>query len=112
MVSAATGAPLGVTTPIVGDGVGTISTGTPFGHPRLFEPCDPRELLGIEPRVILTHLASARVITAVAACLGHRLDPDRTRAAASWVKSGRRTAQRRAYLHHLRVTHGPRPPVT
>ncbi|QIY67741.2 2-isopropylmalate synthase [Streptomyces sp. RPA4-2] len=87
MVAAETGAPLGVTTPIVGDGVGTISTGTPFVHPRLFEPYDPRALLGIEPRVILTHLASARVITAVAARLGHRLDPEQTRSAVAWVKS-------------------------
>ncbi|MET9610175.1 2-isopropylmalate synthase [Streptomyces sp. NPDC006512] len=87
MVAAETGAPLGVTTPVVGDGVGTISTGTPFVHPRLFEPYDPLELLGIEPRVILTHLASARVINAVAARLGHDLDPDQTRAAATWVKS-------------------------
>ncbi|MFF4324175.1 2-isopropylmalate synthase [Streptomyces sp. NPDC001568] len=87
MVSAETGAPLGVTTPIVGDGVGTISTGTPFVHPRLFEPYDPRELLGIEPRVILTHLASGRVIRAVAARLGHHLDAEQTRAAATWVKS-------------------------
>ncbi|MEU0126649.1 2-isopropylmalate synthase [Streptomyces sp. NPDC006289] len=87
MVAEETGAPLGVTTPIVGDGVGTISTGTPFVHPRLFEPYDPYQLLGIEPRVILTHLASARVITAVALRLGHRLDPDQTRAASAWVKS-------------------------
>ncbi|MGW6864509.1 2-isopropylmalate synthase [Streptomyces sp. NPDC054904] len=87
MVAAETGAPLGVTTPIVGDGVGTISTGTPFVHPRLFEPYDPLELLGIEPRVVLTHLASARVVRAVAARLGHDLDADRTRTAVTWVKS-------------------------
>ncbi|MEV7829666.1 2-isopropylmalate synthase [Streptomyces subrutilus] len=87
MVAAETGAPLGVTTPVVGDGVGTISTGTPFVHPRLFEPYDPRELLGVEPRVVLTHLASARVVTAVAARLGHALDPEGARAAAAWVKS-------------------------
>lgn len=87
MVAAETGAPLGVTTPIVGDGVGTISTGTPFVHPRLFEPYDSAELLGIEPRVVLTHLASTRVITAVAARLGHQLDLKQARSAADWVKS-------------------------
>lgn len=97
MVSGGTGAPIGVTTPIVGDGVGTISTGTPFVHPRLFEPYDPRELLGIEPRVILTHLASSRVIRAVAARLGHRLDPEQSRAATSWVKS-RAYSQQRAVV--------------
>ncbi|WLQ38741.1 2-isopropylmalate synthase [Streptomyces laculatispora] len=87
MVATETGAPLGVTTPIVGDGVATISTGTPFVHPRLFEPYDPAELLGIEPRVVLTHLASTRVITAVAARLGHQLDANQARTAADWVKS-------------------------
>ncbi len=86
-VSEGTGVPLGVTAPIVGTGVGTISTGTPFVHPGLFQPYDPAEVLGVEPRVLLTHLASARVVTAVAARLGHRLDPDRTAAAMRWAKS-------------------------
>ncbi|MGW0789167.1 2-isopropylmalate synthase [Streptomyces sp. NPDC002911] len=87
MVSQETDVPLSVTTPIVGSGVGTISTGTPFVHPQLFQPYDPRELLGIEPRILLTHLASARVITAVAARLGRDLDREQTKAAAQWVKT-------------------------
>ncbi|WP_260149013.1 hypothetical protein [Streptomyces sp. PanSC9] len=40
MVSETSGVPLTVTTPIVGTGVGTISTGTPFVHPELFQPFD------------------------------------------------------------------------
>ncbi|MET7391671.1 2-isopropylmalate synthase [Streptomyces sp. NPDC005529] len=87
MVAGETGVRLGVTTPIVGTGVGTISTGTPFVHPQLFQPFDPQEVLGIIPDVVLTQLASARVITAVAARLGHTLDPDQTRAAMNWVKN-------------------------
>ncbi|MER5553808.1 2-isopropylmalate synthase [Streptomyces sp. NPDC002793] len=87
MVSQETEVPLSVTTPIVGSGVGTISTGTPFVHPQLFQPYDPRELLGVEPRILLTHLASARVITAVAARLGRDLDREQTKAAAHWVKT-------------------------
>jgi 2-isopropylmalate synthase len=87
MVSQETEVPLSVTTPIVGSGVGTISTGTPFVHPQLFQPYDPRELLGVEPRIMLTHLASARVITAVAARLGRDLDREQTKAAAQWVKT-------------------------
>ncbi|MFI7359344.1 2-isopropylmalate synthase [Streptomyces avidinii] len=82
-----TGVPLSVTTPIVGPGVATISTGTPFVHPRLFQPFDPQQVLGIPPHVVLTHLASARVVTAVAARLGHTLDRDRTRAAMAWAKN-------------------------
>ncbi|MFD8205868.1 2-isopropylmalate synthase [Streptomyces sp. NPDC059695] len=87
MVARETGVPLGVTTPIVGTGVGTISTGTPFVHPELFQPYDPREVLGIEPHVVLTQLASTRVVTAVAARLGHSLDADQTRAAMHWAKT-------------------------
>ncbi|MFJ5809648.1 2-isopropylmalate synthase [Streptomyces sp. NPDC093093] len=87
MVSAATGVPLSVTTPIVGTGVGSISTGTPFVHPGLFQPFDPEALLGIEPRVVLTQLASARVVTAVAARLGYALDSAQARAAMGWVKA-------------------------
>ncbi|MFG3138631.1 hypothetical protein ACGFZA_20745 [Streptomyces sp. NPDC048211] len=90
MVAAETGVPLSVTAPIVGTGVGSISTGTPFVHPELFQPYDPEEVLGITPRVVLTHLASARVVTSVATRLGHTLDREQTRAAMAWVK-------RRAY---------------
>ncbi|WP_320781174.1 2-isopropylmalate synthase [Streptomyces sp. CRN 30] len=87
MVAEETGIPLSVTTPIVGTGVGTISTGTPFVHPQLFQPYDPAEVLGVQPKVLLTQLASARVITAAATRLGHDLDRDQTRAAMAWVKA-------------------------
>ncbi|MFE0462872.1 2-isopropylmalate synthase [Kitasatospora sp. NPDC058965] len=87
LVAAETGVPIGVTTPVVGTGVGTISTGTPFVHPQLFQPFDPQALLGIAPTVVLTQLASARVVTAVAARLGHALDPSRTAAALAWAKA-------------------------
>ncbi|WP_328304278.1 2-isopropylmalate synthase [Streptomyces sp. NBC_00435] len=86
MVSEETGVPLTVTTPIVGTGVATISTGTPFTHPRTFQPYDPQQHLGLEPTVVLTHLASRRVLRAVAARLGHQLDPDQTGKALAWVK--------------------------
>jgi 2-isopropylmalate synthase len=87
LVSEATGIPLTVTTPIVGGGVGSISTGTPFVEPQLFQPFDPDRLLGIAPRVVLTHLASTRVVRAVAAGLGHELDRERAADALAWVKS-------------------------
>ncbi|WP_052021192.1 2-isopropylmalate synthase [Actinokineospora spheciospongiae] len=96
MVAEETGIPLTVTTPIVGTGVGTISTGTPFAHPRTFEPYDPHEVLGIEPTVLLTHLASARVLRAVAHRLGHDLTGEETAAALDWVKS---EAYRRNHAH-------------
>lgn len=106
MVGAGTGVPLSVTTPVVGTGVGTISTGTPFVHPDLFQPYDPEALLGIEPNVVLTHLASARVVTAVAARLGHDLGPEQARAAMAWVKTrayctGRATVDEPAFTAYL-----------
>ncbi|MCX4745005.1 2-isopropylmalate synthase [Kitasatospora sp. NBC_01287] len=86
LVSAETGLPLTVTTPIVGSGVGAISTGTPFTHPRTFQPYDPERQLGVAPTVVLTHLASGRVLRAVAERLGHELDQAQTRTALAWVK--------------------------
>ncbi|SER22474.1 2-isopropylmalate synthase [Lentzea albida] len=99
------GVPLGVTTPVVGTGVGTISTGTPFVHPELFQPFAP-EQLGITPSVVLTHLANARVVTAVAARLGHQLDFAAARTAMSWVKSrafqqGHAVVDDQAFAHYL-----------
>ncbi|MFE9427468.1 2-isopropylmalate synthase [Kitasatospora sp. NPDC006697] len=87
LVAEHTGALLGVTTPIVGTGVGTLSTGTPFVAPELFQPFDPRAVLGIEPTVVLSQLASTRVVGAVAERLGHKLTGDQLRAATAWVKS-------------------------
>lgn len=113
MVAEETGVPLSVTTPIVGTGVGSISTGTPFVHPELFQPYDPQEVLGTAPRVVLTHLASARVVTAVATGLGHTLDREQTRAAMAWVKerayrTGRAVVEDTVFAGYLDgLTHRP-----
>ncbi|MFC9742227.1 2-isopropylmalate synthase [Streptomyces noursei] len=106
LVSEQTGVPLTVTTPVVGTGVGTLSTGTPFVDPDLFQPYDPATLLGIEPRIVLTHLASTRVVTAVAARLGHRLDAAQSRTARAWVKArafrtGRAVVDEHAFAAYL-----------
>ncbi|MFD7452838.1 2-isopropylmalate synthase [Kitasatospora sp. NPDC059827] len=105
-VSGETGVPLGVTTPVVGSGVGTISTGTPFVHPQLFQPFDPEAVLGIAPSVVLTQLASLRVVRAVAVRLGHELDEQQARAALAWVKSrayrtGRAVVEDAAFAAYL-----------
>ena len=85
MVSEETGVPLIVTTPVVGTGVGTISTGTPFVKPESFQPYDPR-ILGLEHDVLLTHLASSRVVSSVASSLGHELSRAEAVRATTWVK--------------------------
>ena len=87
MVAEQTGVPLTVTTPGGGHRGRIDLHRHPFVNPGLFQPFDPRSLLGGEPQVVLTHLASARVVTAVAAGLGHRLDAGQARAAMGWVKT-------------------------
>ncbi|ACM39328.1 isopropylmalate/homocitrate/citramalate synthase (plasmid) [Allorhizobium ampelinum S4] len=86
-VSQSTRRPLMTTDPIVGTGVNTISTGTPFTNPALFQPFDPLEILGVEPKVLLSSLASHRIIHAVAARLGWALDQSQASAALEWVKA-------------------------
>ncbi|MBW7967167.1 isopropylmalate/homocitrate/citramalate synthase [Bradyrhizobium sp. BR 10261] len=86
-VSQATGVPLTTTTPIVGQGVNSISTGTPFTDPSVFQPFDPQAVLGIPRQVLLTPLASSRVIAAVAQRLHLDLSPAETEICLRWVKS-------------------------
>ena len=68
------GLPRRQTDPFVGTGVNSISTGTPFVAPRIFQPYDAEGVLGVAPSVVLTHLASARVVRAVAAARGLQLE--------------------------------------
>ena len=76
-----------MTDPIVGTGVNTISTGTPFVNPLLFQPYDPESVLGVPQEILLTPLASKRVIDAVAQKLGWKLDAGQLTNSLEWVKS-------------------------
>jgi 2-isopropylmalate synthase len=87
LVSEQTGTPLKVTDPLVGSGVGTISTGTPFVDRSLFQPYDPEALLGISAQIVLTQLASDRVVAAAAESMGIELDAGQVHTATQWVKS-------------------------
>ncbi len=62
------------TDPIVGPGVNSISTGTPFVDPISFQPFDPEKVLGIKREIYVTHLASRRVIKEVADRYGFTLN--------------------------------------
>lgn len=86
-VSDVSGRPLGATDPIVGTGVNSISTGTPFTNPDLFQPFNPQTVLGIPPQVHLTALASTRVVAAVAKELGFSLSNDEISSSLNWVKA-------------------------
>lgn len=81
------GVPLRTTDPIVGAGVNTISTGTPFTDPAAFQPYDPEAVLGVKRSVLLTALASKRVVTHVAWELGFTLDDAGADSALAWVKA-------------------------
>ena len=75
-VSDYTGIPLKVTDPIIGTGVNSISTGTPFVDTVSFQPFDPQEVLGIPRKIFVTQLASKRVIHEVAVQMGFLLSDD------------------------------------
>ena len=87
MVSRITGVPLKVTDAISGTGVNAISTGTPFLDRDALRPFNPMEVLGVEPRIEVTQLASKRVLQAVAAERDMVLSDDELDAAMRWVKS-------------------------
>lgn len=75
-VSKFTGVELKVTDPIVGTGVNSISTGTPFVDTKSFQPFDPEKVLGIDRTMLITQLASGRVIREVADLLGYKVTDD------------------------------------
>ena len=91
--------------PYVGSGVNTVATGTPFIDPPTFRPYDPARL-GLPTLIALTHLASARLVTRVAAEMGLALDLQAARRAMAWVKAeayrqGRAEVDRAAFLDFL-----------
>ncbi len=71
-----TGISLKTTDPIVGLGVNSISTGTPFVDHVSFQPFDPEVVLGIPQTIFVTQLASRRVIKEVSKRMGYNLTED------------------------------------
>ncbi|MEA2043229.1 MAG: hypothetical protein U9N85_11870 [Bacteroidota bacterium] len=72
-VSKYTGVPIKVTDPIIGTGVNSISTGTPFIDTYSFQPFDPQKILNIPRTILITQLASKRVIYNKAEEMGYQL---------------------------------------
>jgi len=73
-VSQYTGVPIKVTDAIVGLGVNSISTGTPFRNPKVFQPFDAEGELGIEQKVYVTPLASMNIVRHMCDRLGLHLE--------------------------------------
>jgi 2-isopropylmalate synthase len=86
-VSEYTGVPLKSTDPMVGTGVNSISTGTPFVDRFSYQPFDPEEVLGIPQTIYVTHLASKRVIKEVGTRLGFNLSDAQIERILPLVKS-------------------------
>jgi len=76
-----------ITDAIVGGGVNSISTGTPFHNPNAFQPFDPVSLLGCPREVHLTQLSSIAIVRHVAELTGHDLTNDQAKEALVWVKT-------------------------
>ena len=76
VASAALEMPRRVTDPFVGTGVNSISTGTPFVAPRVFQPYDAEVVLGVSRTVEVTHLASTRVVQEAARQQGLALEKE------------------------------------
>ncbi len=75
-VSQYTGIPFSVTDPIVGTGVNSISTGTPFVDTESFQPFDPEKILGIEQKIYVTQLANRRVIIETGKKMGYQFNKE------------------------------------
>lgn len=86
-VSNYTGVPLKVTDPIVGTGVNSISTGTPFVDTVSFQPFDTEKVLGIKKKILVTQLASIRVIKEVSVSMGYDLNETQIQKILRYVKS-------------------------
>ncbi len=113
LVSECLDIPIRVTDAIVGTGVNSISTGTPFRDATAFRLFDPDKVLGMNAEVKLTHLASRNVIIAVAAERGLILEQPVVEAALQWVKSrayqqGSAEVSKASFFEYLREqTEGP-----
>jgi 2-isopropylmalate synthase len=87
LVSRYTGVEPKISDPIVGTGVNSISTGTPFVNPVFFQPFDPEEVLGVKQKTFATQLASHRLVKKVTSDLGFDLSPDQVGAVLNFIKT-------------------------
>lgn len=86
-VSQFLGIPLRHTDPVVGTNMNHIATGAYFNNPKEFKPFDPEAVLGVPPKLILTHLSNHSIIETMAAKMGYTLDKEKIKAALVWVKA-------------------------
>ncbi len=87
IISETTKIPIPITKPIVGLGVHTISTETPFKDSNAFSPFNAKEILGLEHEVVLTHLGHFKVIQHFANEMGLTIPEEMLESVIDWVKT-------------------------
>ena len=78
--------PLRATDPLNSPAINEISTGAYFNKPDLFKPFDPESVLGVPPKLVLTHLANKKIVEMAAKELGAELRAEQLEATMAWVK--------------------------
>lgn len=79
--------PLRHTDPVVGTHMNHIATGAYFNNPKAFKPFDPESLLGVPPKLMLTHLTNHKIIETISTKMGYTLDEDKIKKTLVWVKT-------------------------
>jgi 2-isopropylmalate synthase len=105
--------PLKPSDPIVSTIMNHIATGAYFNDPIAFKPFDPQTVLGIPPKLVLTHLANQSIVATLARSLGYELTSEQVATCLAWAKNlayqrGRSvipTEEFKEYLHiHMSQT--------
>jgi 2-isopropylmalate synthase len=96
------------TEPVVGTHMNHVATGAYFNNPVAFKPFDPEVLLGVPPKLLLSHLANHSIVEAVAESLGYKLTREQTSKALAWVKTtaynqGSSLVSHEAFLEYLKT---------
>ena len=86
LISEYTNVPLKVTDPLVGTGVNSISTGTPFIDTNSFQPFDSEQVLGVSKKLYVTQLANHKVIMEVAKSFGFEFTDNQVTYILEFVK--------------------------
>jgi 2-isopropylmalate synthase len=78
--------PLKASDPIVSTIMNHIATGAYYNDPIAFKPFDPQAVLGVPPKLVLTHLANQSIVMTIAETLGYEMTREQAAASLGWIK--------------------------
>ena len=78
--------PLKMTDPVISTSMNHVATGAYFNNPMEFKPFDPKVVLDIPSKLVLSHLSNHSIVSTIAKELGYTLDRENTSEALKWVK--------------------------